>query len=166
MLFRSLISLVVVFAGLGYVFSLIMAEPIVLLLYGEKWLAAVPFVKAFSVTMFFYAISGVITPLLWAHGAVRKDAIIQAFMAALIGIGALVLSHWSAIAVAWWVAMVFALRAAVLITTGLRVFPEIRQALNETLLKGAAFLLLAGLLFLSADRYLWDTGFSDRKSVV
>ena len=156
----ALISLVVVFAGLGYVFSLIMAEPIVLLLYGEKWLAAVPFVKAFSVTMFFYAISGVITPLLWAHGAVRKDAIIQAFMAALIGIGALVLSHWSAIAVAWWVAMVFALRAAVLITTGLRVFPEIRHTLNGVLLKGAVFLLLSGVLFAIFDGYLSAQEFS------
>ena len=156
----ALISLVVVFAGLGYVFSLVMAKPIVLLLYGEKWIAAVPFIKAFSVTMFFYAIAGVITPLLWAHGAVRKDAIIQVFMAVLIGIGALVLWHWSAIAVAWWVAIVFALRTAILITAGLRVFPEIRHALNETLLKGATFLLLAGLLFLSVDRYLWNTGFS------
>ena len=156
----SLISLVIVFVGLGYTFSLTAAEPIVLVLYGAKWHEAVPFVEALSVTMFFYAIAGVISPLLWAQGAIHRDAKIQAIMATLIAAGSIVMAWWSVLAVAWWVAAVFGMRALFLLSVGAKLFADTRSILLESLYRGAAFLFAAGLVFRGSDWILRDMNFS------
>lgn len=142
--FASITSLVIVFSGLGYVFSLTTADTLVAVLYGYKWKAAVPFIQAFSVTMFFHAVSGVVTPFLWAHGAIGKDAKIQAGMALAVAGGAFVMGHWSALAVAWWVAVVFGLRVVVLLWVGSRVFSRSRSLLREVLANSLIYLACAG----------------------
>ena len=147
----SLVSLVLVFAGLVYVFTFTAAEPLVLILYGEKWHEAIPFIQSFSATMFFYAISGVVTPLLWAQGAVHRDAQIQAVLAILIAIGAIVMAQWSALAVAWWVAMVFGMRTAFLLYVGIKLFPETRSILLESIYRGVTFLVGASFVFWGSD---------------
>jgi O-antigen/teichoic acid export membrane protein len=139
---------------------LTVAEPIVLILYGAKWHEAVPFVEAFSVTMFFYAIAGVISPLLWAQGAIHKDARIQAVMAMLIAAGSIVMSWWSALAVAWWVAAVFGMRAIFLLSVGAKSFSNTRSILLESIFRGTVFLSFAAAIFRGSDWLLRDLEFS------
>lgn len=152
--FASITSLVIVFAGLAYVFSFITADTLVAVLYGDKWKAAVPFIQAFSVTMFFHAVAGVVTPFLWAHGAIAKDAKIQVGMALAVGCGAFIMGSWSALAVAWWVAGVFGVRVVVLLWVGSRIFSGSKNLLKEALGKNIIYLACAGALLFSTNYFL------------
>jgi O-antigen/teichoic acid export membrane protein len=150
----ALISLVIIFVGLCYIYTLTLAEPIIIFLYGTKWISAAPYIEAFSVSMFFNALSGVVTPLLWSRGAVKNDARIQIVISGFVAIGAITAAQWSVVAVAWSVAFVFGLRTAILISVGIRLFPKILSSVTESILKGAVFLGLAGMTLFLTDQFL------------
>ena len=120
--FSSLLALAAMIAGLAYGFTLSAAEPLMVVLYGQKWSGSIPFVQAFSLTLFSTAIAGVVTPLLWAHGAVSRDSRVQAVMTVALLVGAISFARLGVIFVAWWVAALFSIRALILIGLGYRVF--------------------------------------------
>jgi lipopolysaccharide exporter len=153
--FSSLIATVLFFLGVAYLFTFVFAKSIILILYGPNWVGAIPFIKAFSVTYFFYAVAGVITPLLWAQGAVKKDSKIQFSIACLIGLGAIYFSTISAIAVAWWVAFVYGIRTIFLLMAGIKIFADAKAELFDTSKRFTALMIATATIFIFIN-YLLD----------
>lgn len=96
------------------VFSLfaVAAQPIVLLLYGERWEAAVPLLAACAVAMPFYVLAANNGTFLWATGAAGREALSQFVLAGILITGFIVLGGWPLAHAIWILPVVHVLRAA------------------------------------------------------
>ncbi|MFC4307989.1 lipopolysaccharide biosynthesis protein [Steroidobacter flavus] len=96
------------------VFSLfaVAAQPLVLLLYGERWNEAVPLLAACAVAMPFYVLAANTGTFLWATGAAGREAISQSVLAAILIAGFVLLGSWPLSTAIWIVPAVHILRAA------------------------------------------------------
>lgn len=120
--FVGLVLMATLVVGMAYGFTFSTADALVDFLYGEKWSGASPFIQAFSIVLFFNALSGIVSPLLWACGAIKQDASIQITMAVLLVMSTILASYYSALAIAWAVAACSAIRAVYLVNTGIKHF--------------------------------------------
>jgi len=89
----------------------ISAEVIVLTLYGSSWIDAANVLSPAALTMAFYGISGLLTPLLWSTGSVSSDAKMQFVGVLLVGTAAsIAATQKDPSAVAWAVLPCVALK--------------------------------------------------------
>ncbi|HWK51124.1 MAG TPA: oligosaccharide flippase family protein, partial [Steroidobacter sp.] len=96
------------------VFSLfaVAAQPLVLLLYGDRWNAAVPLLTACAVAVPFYIVATNTGTFLWATGAAGREALSQLMLAGILLAGFAVLGGWPLATAIWIVPAVHFLRAA------------------------------------------------------
>lgn len=108
----------VVMGGLALVllplFSLfaVAAQPLVLLLYGDRWTATVPLLTACAVSVPFYVMAASTGTFLLATGAAGREAFSQLMLAGMLLAGLLVLGKWPLATAIWIVPAVYILRAA------------------------------------------------------
>nr|WP_315478721.1 oligosaccharide flippase family protein [uncultured Rhodoferax sp.] len=121
-LFSNLVFMAVLVVGFIYGTTYSSATMIVDFLYGKQWMGTVPFIQIFSIALFFNAISGIVTPLLWAHGEIKRDSKVQVLLAIGLAILAVFASQHSIIYVCTAVALIAALRAIFLLAIGLNKF--------------------------------------------
>ena len=79
------------------------AEPLIGVLFGDKWLPAAPLLQLLGLVMPFRLLSNVFSPLLWGVGAPRTSALNYAFAAVLMPVAFLFGAQWGifGIACAW-----------------------------------------------------------------
>jgi O-antigen/teichoic acid export membrane protein len=96
------------------VFSLLAmaAEPLVLLLYGDRWNAAVPLLAACAVAMPFYVLAANTGTFLWATGTAGREALSQLILAGILIAGFVVLGGFPLGVAIWLLPAVHFLRAA------------------------------------------------------
>ncbi|WP_129779394.1 lipopolysaccharide biosynthesis protein [Peristeroidobacter soli] len=108
----------IVMGGLALIllplFSLfaVAAQPLVLLLYGDRWNAAVPLLTACSVSVPFYVMAASTGTFLLATGAAGREAISQLMLAGALLAGFVVLGGLPLATAIWIVPAVYMLRAA------------------------------------------------------
>ncbi len=96
------------------VFSLfaVAAQPLVLLLYGDRWHAAVPLLTACAVAVPFYVMAANTSTFLLATGASGREALSQVVLAGVLLTGFVALGAWPLATAIWIVPGVHMLRAA------------------------------------------------------
>jgi lipopolysaccharide exporter len=153
-LFLPLVGLVslVIWSMYGFVFAV--SETLISALYGPKWIAAVPYMSAFSVSLAAFGTMSAITPLLWGRGAVRREALPQFWMALLLALVAWFAVKQSSLAVAWGVAAVYILRCGWIIASGVQTFKVSGVALLVMSTRVGSFAVLLSVLSLLLDREL------------
>jgi O-antigen/teichoic acid export membrane protein len=156
--FAFLTVFVVIFAGLAFGFCLATADTIVMLLYGEQWIAAAPLLQAFSASMFFHSVAGVVSPLLWSQKSIFKDAALQVASAAAIVFFSILMSEYSFLVVAWSVTFVYGARAIILVFIGALQFLQDKSLLITPLIFSSIFVILSSILFGVIDQFLQKTG--------
>ncbi|MDC0361966.1 polysaccharide biosynthesis C-terminal domain-containing protein [Halioglobus sp.] len=79
------------------------AEPLIGVLFGDKWLPAAPLLQLLALVMPFRLLSNVFSPLLWGVGAPRTSAMNYAIAAVLMPVAFLFGAQWGifGIACAW-----------------------------------------------------------------
>lgn len=118
----TLIILAILVVGLGYGFTFATATSLIAVLYGDQWSDCAPFIRIFSIALFFNALSGIISPLLWASGAIKKDARIQLVMLILLATTAAYAAQSSVHSVALAVAAISILRTLLFVKISSRHF--------------------------------------------
>lgn len=88
------------------------AQPLVLLLYGDRWNEAVPLLAACAVAVPFYVMATNTGTFLWATGATGREALSQLALAGILLVGFVVLGAWPLATAIWIVPAVHILRAA------------------------------------------------------
>jgi lipopolysaccharide exporter len=88
------------------------AQPLVLLLYGDRWNEAVPLLAACAVAVPFYVMAANTGTFLWATGATGREALSQLALAGILLVGFVVLGEWPLATAIWIVPAVHILRAA------------------------------------------------------
>lgn len=121
-LFSNLVFSAALIVGFIYGFTYSSADMIVDFLYGKKWMGTVPFIQIFSIALFFNAVSGIVTPLLWAHGEIKKDSKIQILLAVGLVITTFFASKYSITYVCIAVALIATIRAFFLLGVGIQKF--------------------------------------------
>lgn len=96
------------------VFSLfaVAAQPLVHLLYGERWNEAVPLLAACAVAVPFYVMAANTGTFLWATGATGREALSQLMLAGVLLAGFVALGGWPLATAIWIVPAVHVMRAA------------------------------------------------------
>jgi len=136
----------------------LLSQPIIQLLYGDKWSSAAPVLTALALAMIPYCLMGTLTPVLWGIGKVQLEARVQiASLLLLIG-AALIASKYSYEDVAWAVTGTFLFRFLALVVVFARefqagVFDLIRELSGGIALGVAGGLAASALIqwFLSSE---------------
>lgn len=121
-LFIKLVMYAFTLVGTAYGSVFLLAEPLVLLIYGPKWLEMVPFIQAFSLAYLFIGVSGVITPLLWGQGAIASDSKVQLLVSISMLLVIMFSLQYSAVFIAYMVALVYFSRMLILLYVGYIIF--------------------------------------------
>lgn len=87
------------------------APTIVLALYGERWLDAIPLLAPLALAMPIHALMAIAGPFLWGKGLVGKELQVQLAVAVLLSVVILITANLSLGALAWGVLLVYAVRA-------------------------------------------------------
>ncbi|HEY5759144.1 MAG TPA: lipopolysaccharide biosynthesis protein [Steroidobacter sp.] len=95
------------------VFSLfaVASQPLVHLLYGERWNEAVPLLAACAVAVPFYVMAANTGTFLWATGAAGREALSQLMLAGVLLVGFIMLGGWPLATAIWIVPAVHIMRA-------------------------------------------------------
>ena len=123
------------------------AEYVMRIVYGAKWLAAVPLLAAFAVATPIHGLAAVTGPLLWARGAVEKELYSQILIAIVLLGGFVLLRHTSLTLAVWLVPAAYLLRFAFL-------FAALQRLLSVSLI--ALFHALAGGLMIAIGALFAD----------
>ena len=153
-LFLSLLGVVSLITWSMYGFALAISGTLISALYGPKWVGAVPYMTAFCVSLAAFGTMSAITPLLWGRGAVRREALPQFWMAAVLTLVAWFAVKESSLAVAWSVATVSILRCVWMIRNGLRTFNATTGAVVSLLFRIGVFVFVLSALCFTADHIL------------
>lgn len=89
----------------------VIPETVLYCIYGPKWLASADILQAFAFGLPFYCIMGVGTPILWGQGSVQKEFLVQIVIAIVVVAGAIYISAFGTKWIAWFMALIFVLRA-------------------------------------------------------
>ncbi|CAG9168817.1 oligosaccharide flippase family protein [Cupriavidus pinatubonensis] len=120
--FSSALALGSVSIAAFYAVTFGAAEKIVLIVYGQKWVGVVPVFQIFCIAFTFWGIGSLITPFLWASGAVKRDARTQILMALFLCGASFGAAKHGIDAVAIAVSCVFATRAILLLRVSVSIF--------------------------------------------
>ncbi|MCW7537305.1 lipopolysaccharide biosynthesis protein [Aquabacterium sp. A7-Y] len=134
----------------AFALLLAIAEPLILMLYGDRWSEAVPIFRAFAVAMPLHVLSAVAGSFLWAIGAVSKEMVSQVLVAtSLLVCFALASALSEPLAVAAWaVPFAYALRCVINFSLIVR-----RIGLTPGRLAGA---LAGGMLLGAVGAGVWE----------
>jgi O-antigen/teichoic acid export membrane protein len=88
------------------------AGAVVRLLYGDRWLGAIPLFAAFCAGLPFFVVQSITGPFLWAMDAVRQELVVQFVGALLLLAGFVALTGFPLAQAAWLVPVIYFLRAA------------------------------------------------------
>lgn len=124
----------------------LLSQPIIHLLYGDKWSSAAPVLSALALAMIPYCLMGTLTPVLWGIGKVQLEARVQIASLILLISGALIASKFSYEDVAWVVAGTFLFRFLALVVVFAREFQAGVFDLMRELLGGVALGLAGGMV--------------------
>ncbi|MCY1226949.1 Polysaccharide biosynthesis protein [compost metagenome] len=120
--FSSTLALGSVSIAAFYAITFGAAKEIILIVYGPKWVGVVPVFQVFCVAFTFWAVGSLITPFLWASGAIKRDARTQILMALFLSGASYSAAQYGIKAVAIAVSCVFAVRAILLLRVSLNLF--------------------------------------------
>lgn len=142
-IFYRTIALVSVYAFPGLVGLIFVAEPLVVLLYGEKWRPAAEPMAIIAFGGFFLTSLRPCAVLLEAHGHLRQEMVVLAITAVLAVIGCYLGLRWGLVGVAWSAVLVHVVSLVLMYGFVLRLIPTRVSDLARAL---APALLLNGLL--------------------
>jgi hypothetical protein len=124
-------------------------------LYGIRWEGGGDVLAPLSLAMIAQMVMGLSTPVLWASGATRRELELQIPIAVVWVVGLwLVAQNGSLIVLAWCVAGLFFIRAAVLIGATLRAIEMPFADLAARCRAGLWLSLIVGFAGLAMDRWL------------
>ena len=119
--FRTMFGTMTLFAGPLFCGVAAVAPTVILALYGEQWTAAGPILVALALAMPVYLAMAMAIPALWASGHARLEFRLQLPIAlAMIGALWVAAQHGSLVMMAWVVALLYLLRAIVIVGVTLR----------------------------------------------
>lgn len=148
-LFGRALAAITVYALPLYIGTAWLAEPIVLLLYGEKWADAVPIVRLLAGCGLLSIVMLVTGAIIQAHDAVGREVIIQLQGLVLLAAGTFVGMRWGVVGVAtalvgfWFFAAWRQMRLSLLCVGGDLSF--VYRALKEPLLLNLALVAALGI---------------------
>jgi PST family polysaccharide transporter len=127
-------------------------------LYGPAWIAAIPVLVPLAAAMPLQAIQAVGGPVLWGTGRVGREIVVSFSVAALLVAVLALAAHFSVVAMAWGVWLVYLIRS-VWITAIVSKLLGLPVALSLSMARGGALVgvLTAALLF-GADQGLTALG--------
>jgi len=136
----------------------VLSETVVVALYGQKWLAAIPLLLPLALAMPVHAAMAIAGPILWGCGMVGKELKVQ-FWIALLLIGAIFVSaRFSLEVLAWSVFGVYLVRAVWITSVLLRVLDVPAHAALAPLRGTLPFSLAVAATLFAADHGLQMLG--------
>jgi O-antigen/teichoic acid export membrane protein len=127
---------------------------ILVALYGQQWAPAAPLLAAFAVAMPFYALMGVVGPLLWGMGKVGYELRVQL----VVGIAAVasfpLASRVSLLALAWAVAAIYLLRLILMTRALVRTLQISWTRVLQAIYRPAVLGLIAAVVVWGVDSSL------------
>ena len=118
--YRALIGVLAVVIFPVFAVVAVSAETFVLALYGSAWRDAAAVCRPIALTMPFFLLFGLTTPLLWSTGHAGREFKIQLPVAVLWLVACAVAAQVSVVAVAWTVLTLMALRCALVLRAAQR----------------------------------------------
>jgi lipopolysaccharide exporter len=151
----TLLGTVMLFAAPVFAGVAAASETIIVSLYGIRWEGGGDVLAPLSLAMIAQMVMGLSTPVLWASGATRRELELQIPIAVVWVVGLwLVAQNGSLIVLAWCVAGLFFIRAAVLIGATLRAIEMPFADLAARCRAGLWLSLIVGFAGLAMDRWL------------
>lgn len=136
------LAAVFVFVMPAFLAVAVLAEEIVLALYGAAWAESGRLLRPMACAMPFLVLISLSTPTLWVTGKVRHEFMLQLPLAILSLIGFITASQISLLAMAWALFFILLLRAGIIVGASLKCLeiklPAVRQAVQGGILLSLA----------------------------
>ncbi len=158
---RGYLKLLGLFAAVfipAFVTLSVVADTLVLALYGDRWSGAAPLVTAFACAMPLMLFWGISTPILWNTGRASREMLIQLPIAALWIGAALVAASYSVTALAWAMSACLLVRVAVVCIYVWRILGLRASELRQAFVGPLVGTLIVSIVVFGADFALKSLG--------
>ncbi len=148
--YLAVLSLIALVTVPLFVAVAILAEPLILLLYGPDWKAAAELVQPLALAMPLHSVTAVSGPILWGLGRVSRESTLQWLTIICFVILLYVVGQLTAVKLSWIVLAIYALRACLIsgaVTSVLDIaFGKAIAALQGATLLGVVSAIVAAMM--------------------